>query len=152
MSSTFTTWPTLTKKDVIAFQFSSWYPTFSSLSIKSTVLPLADDFKAYLEADGVFVPVGSENLCVHPNPWPSYHSESKNFPRPLSEQVDHDTDDDEAAMNPTVTRPYTFPQLDARIRGSIDEYGAVFPKLNFSSPKARLFFLPPSSKKKKHNN
>jgi D123 len=64
-SSTIPTWPSLTREDVIAFQFSSWYPTFSSLSIISTVLPLADDFKSYLEADGVFVPAGSEDLCVH---------------------------------------------------------------------------------------
>ena len=59
-----TTWPTLTREDVIAFQFSSWYPHYSSLSIKSTVVPLDDDFTSYLEADGVFVPIGSEDVYV----------------------------------------------------------------------------------------
>jgi len=58
------TWPTLTGEDVIAFQFSNWFPTFSTLSIKSTVIPLADEFRSYLEADGVLVPKGSENVCV----------------------------------------------------------------------------------------
>ncbi|KAH9971930.1 D123-domain-containing protein [Lactifluus volemus] len=107
MSSTLTTWPTLTKRDVIAFQFSSWYPTFSSLSIKSTVVPLADDFKAYLEADGVFVPAGSENL-------------------PPSEEVGHDSDGrgGGGGHELALTRRYTFPELDAQIRASIDEYGA----------------------------
>src|SRR6266576_6635591 len=57
-------WPILSREDIIAFQFSSWFPTFSSLSIKSTIIPLTDDFRSYLEADGVFVPTGSENLCV----------------------------------------------------------------------------------------
>lgn len=59
-----TTWPTLTRKDVIAFQFSSWYPNYSSLSIKSTVVRLDDDFRSYLEADGVYVPIGSEDVYV----------------------------------------------------------------------------------------
>ena len=58
-------WPILSREDVIAFQFSSWFSTFSSLSIKSTVIPLADEFRSYLEADGVFVPTGSENSSVH---------------------------------------------------------------------------------------
>jgi len=59
------TWPILSREDVIAFQFSNWFPTFSTLSIKSTVILLPDEFRSYLEADGVFVPTGSENLCVH---------------------------------------------------------------------------------------
>ena len=59
-----TTWPTLTREGVIAFQFSSWYPNYSSLSIKSTVVPLDDDFRLYLEADGIFVPIGSEDVYV----------------------------------------------------------------------------------------
>ena len=37
---------------------------------------------------------------------------------------------------------YAFPELDFQIRATIEEYGgAVFPKLNFSSPKVRLNFL-----------
>jgi hypothetical protein len=58
-------WPILSREDVITFQFSTWFSTFSSLSIKSTVIPLEDEFRSYLEADGVFVPTGSENLSVH---------------------------------------------------------------------------------------
>jgi len=114
-----TTWPTLTREDVIAFQFSSWYPDYSSLSIKSTVVPLDDDFRSYLEADGIFVPIGSEDVP------------------PKSTLADHDVDqdsDDEAA---SPSKQYAFPELDAQIRAVIKEYGAVFPKLNFSSPKAR---------------
>ena len=34
---------------------------------------------------------------------------------------------------------YSFPELDSKIRECISEYGgAVFPKLNFSSPKVYL--------------
>jgi hypothetical protein len=59
-----TTWPTLSREDVIAFQFSRWYPNYSSLSIKSITVPLDDDFRLYLEADGIFVPIGSEDVYV----------------------------------------------------------------------------------------
>jgi hypothetical protein len=55
---------------------------------------------------------------------------------------DHSDTDDEAAGPATH---YAFPELDAHIRAAIEAYGGgVFPKLNFSSPKARsplfLFF------------
>lgn len=57
--------PPLTRADILAFQFSSWYPTFAALSMKSTIIrPLAPDFRAYLDADGVFVPTGSEDVFV----------------------------------------------------------------------------------------
>ena len=58
------------------------------------------------------------------------------FLRPPSEGVDHDSDNDDEAIDPAA-KQYTFPELDAKIRASINEYGAVFPKLNFTSPKAR---------------
>ena len=37
-------------------------------------------------------------------------------------------------------RQFAFPDLDTQIRQAISEYGAVFPKLNFSSPKASTSF------------
>ena len=33
---------------------------------------------------------------------------------------------------------FSFPELDAQIRQAITDYGAVFPKLNFTSPKVRI--------------
>lgn len=54
--------PKLRREDILEFQFSSWYPRFKSISIKSTVIsPLSDEFCRYLRSDGVFVPHGSEN-------------------------------------------------------------------------------------------
>lgn len=58
--------PPLSRQDVLAFQFSSWYPAFASLSIKTTVVrPLPASFRAYLDADGVFLPLGSDDVFVH---------------------------------------------------------------------------------------
>jgi len=101
-------------------------------------VPLDDDFKSYLDADGIFVPIGSEDVYVQ-----SYHhfdgdSNLYLFFRPLTSTlddygVDHDSDD-EVAIPSTQ---YSFLELDAQIRNAINEYGAVFPKLNFSSPKVR---------------
>ncbi|KAI0259824.1 D123-domain-containing protein [Gloeopeniophorella convolvens] len=110
--------PPLTREDVLAFQFSSWYPTFSSLSIKSTIVPLDDDFKAYLESDGVFVPKGSENQRRGRG-----RRQRRRGPR----------------------GQYAFPALDAHIRAAVAAHGAVFPKLNFSAPRDAAWLLPASS-------
>ena len=44
--------------------------------------------------------------------------------------------DDESDDEPR--RTFAFPELDAKIRQAVREYGAVFPKLNFSSPRVHL--------------
>ncbi|KAG1898122.1 D123-domain-containing protein [Suillus fuscotomentosus] len=115
--------PLQTSDYLLSFQFSSWYPTFSSISIKSTIIrPLSQAFKEYLDSDGIFVPEGSENVPAE---------------SPPSDQED----EDDAA----VGQSFSFPDLDERIRQIIKEYGAIFPKLNFSSPKDASWILPPSS-------
>jgi hypothetical protein len=51
-----------------------------------------------------------------------------------------DSGDSEDGTEDGAVTEYAFPELDAHIRAVIDEYGgAVFPKLNFSSPKVRSF-------------
>lgn len=45
------------------------------------------------------------------------------------EDGEDDDEDDEAR------RKFAFPELDAKIRQAVKQYGAVFPKLNFSSPR-----------------
>ena len=52
---------------------------------------------------------------------------------------DDEDDEDEDAEEPI--KRYSFPELDTKIRECIKEYGAVFPKLNFSSPKVRISAL-----------
>ena len=63
-----TLFPQLTPEALLAFQFSSWYPRFSTWSIKSTIIrPLSKSFHEYLDSDGVFLPEGSEDLLVRPS-------------------------------------------------------------------------------------
>jgi hypothetical protein len=52
-----------------------------------------------------------------------------------------DDDDDEEDREVEEGHRYAFPELDARVRQVIKEYGAVFPKLNFSSPKVCTFLV-----------
>ena len=98
---------------------------------------LADDFRSYLEDDGVFVPAGSEDVYVHHCPAVNSQLHAKRSLRSPSEEVEHVSDDDDDEATSPAAKQYAFPELDAQIRAAIDEYGAVFHKLNFSSPKAR---------------
>jgi len=59
----------------------------------------------------------------------------------LEDDLDHECDSDDEDTASFAAR-YSFPELDAQIRATIHEYdGAVFPKLNFSSPKVRHFVV-----------
>ena len=60
-----TMFPPQTPAYILNFQFSSWYPRFSSVSIKSTIIkPLPEDFADYMNEDSIFLPEGSEDMCV----------------------------------------------------------------------------------------
>ena len=57
--------PPIDHSYILSFQFSSWYPVFSDLSIKSKYIrPLSQSFRDYLDSDGVFMPGGSEDMFV----------------------------------------------------------------------------------------
>ncbi|KAI0714016.1 D123-domain-containing protein [Cerioporus squamosus] len=106
--------PVYSPDAILAFQFSSWYPSFSNHSIKSTVVrPLSSSFREYLDSEGVFLPEGAEDA-------PAESSLSDDEPSEEEEE-----EDDERTR-------FAFPELDAQIRAAVAEYGAVFPKLNFS--------------------
>ena len=129
-----TLFPTLTPEYILSFQFSSWFPIFFRLSIRSTIIrPLSQEFCEYLDSDGVMVPEGSEDLFV----WFSVLAWTKrrepNFVRPVESTLSDDGE--EEGEDAEEGQRYTFPMLDAQIRQVIKEYGSVFPKLNFSSPK-----------------
>ncbi|KAJ7212158.1 D123-domain-containing protein [Mycena pura] len=122
--------PALSSSDILRFQFSSWYPMFSSISIKSTVIrPLPQNFIDYLHSDGVHVPEGSDDLPAEST---------------LSDDEDG-TEQEEQSSDEGEVRRFAFPELDSQIRECIRSYEAVFPKLNFSSPKDASWVLPASS-------
>ncbi|KAH7906499.1 cytoplasmic protein [Hygrophoropsis aurantiaca] len=166
--------PPITPQYILAFQFSSWYPKFASsgsllksttesaissigsnnspvvrsdgsLTIRSTIIrPLSAAFHAYLEdGDGVWVPEGSEGAERDPHEGDSSSDDDEDS---LSDSDEDDTRTSKHSRNPKQKRKrFAFPELDAQIRSTIAQYGAVFPKLNFSSPKDASWVLPPSS-------
>ncbi|KAL1732684.1 D123-domain-containing protein [Schizophyllum commune] len=125
-----TMFPPQTPAYILNFQFSSWYPRFSSVSIKSTIIkPLPEDFADYMNEDSIFLPEGSEDIAASST---------------LSDDEKEDADDDFDSDEPR--RTYAFPELDAQMRSAIKRYeGSVFPKLNFSSPRDAAWMLPSSS-------
>lgn len=65
--------------------------------------------------------------------------------RPARSTLEDEADEDEDNEDEDDRQEFAFPELDARIREAVREYGAVFPKLNFSSPKDASWLLPSSS-------
>ncbi|EAU86237.1 cytoplasmic protein [Coprinopsis cinerea okayama7 len=123
--------PDQTPSYILSFQFSSWYPIFSDVSIKSTIIkPLSAQFREYLESESVFVPEGSEDVPAESTLSDDDKDESENG-------------DEEEKGSPPPT--YSFPELDTQIRACIQKYDAVFPKLNFTSPRDAAWVLPASS-------
>jgi hypothetical protein len=56
--------------------------------------------------------------------------------RPESSLSDDEEDANESSDDEEEPRrKFAFPELDAKIREVVKQYGAVFPKLNFSSPR-----------------
>ncbi|KAF5315292.1 hypothetical protein D9619_007381 [Psilocybe cf. subviscida] len=137
--------PPLTRDYILAFQFSSWHPTFAAHSIKSTIIrPLSREFREYLDADGVFVPEGSEDALAES----TLSDDEKDADTNQNENEspsDSESDDEDSDEEDTRRRHYAFPELDVRIRECIKAYDAVFPKLNFTSPRDAAWLLPASS-------
>ena len=100
-----------------ACSIDRWYPVLRRNSVRTTLVPLGDEFLAYLQADGVFVAGGDDD----DDGW-------------------GDDDADGAAPPPR------FPELEAAIDAAVGEYGAVFPKLNWSSPRDASWILGGSCK------
>jgi len=141
--------PRSTVEEVVACQFSSWYPTFSK------VLPLETE----CESDGVRVPsINTPSLATRKNvtipsviiedlPTPDFKnyllSDGVKLPRDAtklsscagaSSSID---DDDEDSDDETII--YHFPELNHKIQATIKEKfpsaDGVLPKLNWSAPR-----------------
>jgi len=137
---------------VMACQFSSWYPTFSNLkadskvsttssrkcvTIKSIVIKnLSPDFVPYVLSDGMILPLGATKVssflpqdCEGHETWSSSSSDSEG-----DEGQKHD-DDEPDSMSEHTTR-FDLADLTKQITDGIASLGgSVFPKLNWSAPR-----------------
>ena len=141
--------PLPTVQQVLQCQFSSWYPIFSNLprnncntesngarrsnvTLKSVILQLPDQFRDYLAADSLQLPLGAkvsscmfdDNLAASDSEWSS---------------GDDDDDDDNGGTAKNDDPPpqqFHFDELNTNIASAIASLGgSVVPKLNWSAPK-----------------
>ncbi|ORZ34942.1 D123-domain-containing protein [Catenaria anguillulae PL171] len=127
MAPTATPSPVSEPASLAPFSFEQWYPLFRRHTIKSVVIDLPTDFVEYLHADGIALPE-SEALYTYDE---SVDTEA------IASQSDSDSgdDDDDDIASEAEPAP-TFPALESAISAAIASLGgAVFPKLNWSSPR-----------------
>lgn len=103
--------PPLTRADIDAARTSAWYDTFEDLTTPATVISIdaLGERPAFLEW------IESESIFI-------------------PEDAQHASHAPQVVEGPK----YHLPKLNAAIREAIAKYGAVFPKLNWTSPRVRL--------------
>lgn len=126
--------PVATTDQVLQCQFSSWYPTFSSLegrkrsnvTIKSIIIQeLPEKLEEYLLGDGVELPLDAEKLSSGAQGNTEWWSDEE-------DQHSENEDKDECM----VEEKFHFPTLNENLSKAIESLdGAVLPKLNWSAPK-----------------
>ncbi|KAF9132522.1 hypothetical protein BGW39_011874 [Mortierella sp. 14UC] len=141
--------PPLTHQRLENCAFSAWYPKFRSLTIKSKIIHLPEDFVSYLNADGVFIPGQSGlTLALSDSEDDSDDEDISDADRfkalqeatfrqraKAGEDDSSDDDEDDESEQGETPLPH-FPGLEREIEQTIEEFeGAVFPKLNWSSPR-----------------
>ena len=121
------------KQMVLNAQFSSWYPNFKDVTIKSEVITLPSDFVEWLRGDGVTLPPGTPS---------SLFCAGGNADRDSDDDWGSDSDDGKGSAAAKGGKPpkapsrvFDFSELNDEVSGAIQRLGgAVFPKLNWSAP------------------
>lgn len=129
------------EEEVCRCQIQEWYPRFKSNSIKTVIHELPESFVHYLLDDsGPFLlPLSISNDDPLPNR--IHKPEEEEDYTISSEQSDNESEQ-------TSTPPPSFPELESQINESIETLGgAIFPKLNWSSPKDSAWMSPNGSLK-----
>ncbi|GAB4840686.1 hypothetical protein Ancab_021453 [Ancistrocladus abbreviatus] len=127
------------EEEVNRCQIQEWYPKFKSVSIKSIIHEVPESFVEYLVEDsGPFIlPASASSNDAFPNRVHKPEDE-EDF------QVSEGSGDESGPTPP----PPSFPELELQVKESIESLGgAVFPKLNWSSPKDSAWISPTGSLK-----
>ncbi|KAG5362723.1 Cell division cycle protein 123 [Yarrowia sp. B02] len=120
-----TTTLTLTREHLLNCQFSSWYKLYKTITPKTRIIkPLPQDFINYLSEDGVILPDEEQA---------NYGSDGGVF---------EEYSDDEDELDSYVSKLTDF---HPKVQAVIDEFGAVAPKLNWSSPQDAIWISPSNS-------
>jgi len=114
------------------FQYNYWYELFKAFIMESAIIPLPQDFINYLKEDGII-------LSKDDQAFPDYAGVSPENPEDLFGSGDDDSD----SMN--LRNDWT--DLKNQIKKVIDQWGGVFPKLNWSAPRDATIMIPDGSLK-----
>ncbi|ORY24570.1 D123-domain-containing protein [Naematelia encephala] len=130
-------YPQLSRDLVEEARTSAWYPAFSRLSLPSTFIDIdqlgeREAFLEWLDGDSIFLPQDSESPPV---------TSSSNRQRAASISS-LDSAGSSSGSSSSSAPIYHLPRINEAIRAAISRYGAVFPKLNWTSPKDVAFILP----------
>lgn len=120
------------KEHVLNCMFSSWYPTFHHLTIKSITIPLPDDFVQYLLDDGPLVlPKGADVKLEKAN---------------VKDDDDSSSEDDEEDWKDAEQSEIAGPEFREVIRKISDALKKLnhkaFPKMNWTAPKDAAWISP----------
>ncbi|KAF9435279.1 hypothetical protein BGZ76_006576 [Entomortierella beljakovae] len=141
--------PPLTHKQLENCAFSSWYPNFRSITIKSKIIALPEEFINYLNADGVFIP-GQSGVSMALSDSDSENDDEEEYKKSTldklnalkletyrqANEANDSSSEDESDEEGEETPLPSFPALEREIQQTIDELGGeIFPKLNWSSPR-----------------
>jgi hypothetical protein len=152
---------TTTTQEINACSFDQWYPVFNATkqrtTLRSTIIPLDDEFIEYLKQDGVVLPTslskvndeGEDDFGGYDN---SSDEEDEDKQRKIQEQFEQfkqqymqqqTSDDEEEEEEEQVDQLCPeFTELIHSIQQCLEEYdGAVFPKLNWSCPRDAQWIL-----------
>lgn len=116
----------LTKEEVLACSFSSWYSKFSEYSFEAVVIkPVPEEFLEYLSGDSIRL-AGEEEVEIN----------SANEYSDWGSDVESDFSDDVPLNKPKTKTPTPkdFPTLHEQLVDTLRRFD-VFPKLNWSAPK-----------------
>jgi len=122
---------------VIECSFDNWYHNFEKVTIKSEILPIPDNVLSYLQDNGKLV-LPSECDREHFNSTEDDYDDFGDVDWEAREnnvdENEDDSEDSEAHDKPT------FPEFSSKIKHVLNDLGgAVFCKLNWSSPKDAIW-------------
>lgn len=109
--------------DIIACDIRNWYNTFKKVTIPSEFIPLPDEFIDFILNKDFFM--DNNNGCF--GEWTD-DSEEDAW---VDEEIKSLPEDN------NIIGSSSFQEIQERIKKVIDKWEAVFPKLNWSSPKVR---------------
>lgn len=135
----------VTKREVDACNFCSWYQTFRVHTIRSIIIPLPQDFVSYILEDGIVLPSSHKTVDTISDDEDEIFDVKLSTSRKIETNIQSDESFDDnikigcssssSDINSVVAETREFPELERDVLKAIDDLnGDVFVKMNWSAP------------------